>query len=223
MQTQFLPTPYDGIPGEAIRVVAFDCDGVLFDSKEANVRFYTHVLSHVGKPPVRDDQKEFIHMHPVRVSLGFLLGEGKAFQTAWEYCQSIDFSAFNNYLIQEPGLLPLLQGLRPSRRIAMATNRTISTRQVLVHFGLDPYFDLVVSASDVERPKPHPDCMIRILDAFDVAPSQVLYVGDSSVDEELARTTGVYFAAYKNPKLKAHMHVDHFRELHSILGIPEPG
>lgn len=219
MQTAPALSSYDDIPGESIRVVAFDCDGVLFDSKEANVRFYTHVLEHVGSPPVRHDQKEFIHMHPVRVSLGYLLGEGKAFRDALEYCQTIDFSAFNGYLAQEPGLVPLLQGLKPSRRIAMATNRTISTRQVLVHFDLAQYFDLVVSASDVEHPKPHPDCMHKIFDTFAVGPAQVLYVGDSTVDEELARTTGVFFAAYKNPKLQAHIHLNHFRELHPVLGI----
>jgi phosphoglycolate phosphatase len=209
----------NGVPGESIQVVVFDCDGVLFDSKDANARFYSHVLEQVGNPAVRTDQQEFIHMHPVRVSLNYLLGNGDAFQNAWAYCQTIDFAAFNAYLAQEPGLVDLLEPLKRSRRIAMATNRTISTRQVLTHFGLDQYFDLVVSASDVEHPKPHPDCMHKILDAFHVGPSQVLYVGDSSVDEELAVTTGVYFAAYKNPKLRAHMHVEHFRELHPVLGL----
>jgi phosphoglycolate phosphatase len=213
----------NGVPGESIQVVVFDCDGVLFDSKDANVRFYTHVLEQVGKPAVRSDQKEFIHMHPVRVSLNFLLGSGDDFQSAWEYCQTIDFAAFNAYLAQEPGLVDLLRPLKRSHRIAMATNRTISTRQVLIHFGLDQYFDLVVSASDVEHPKPHPDCMQKILDTFNVDPSQVLYIGDSSVDEELAVRTGVYFAAYKNPKLSAHMHVEHFRELHPVLGILNDG
>jgi phosphoglycolate phosphatase len=209
------------VPGDAIHVVVFDCDGVLFDSKDANVRFYSHVLEQVGKPPVSGDQEEFIHMHPVKVSLQYLLGNGEQFQSAWAYCQTIDFTAFNAYLAQEPGLVELLEGLKLSHRVAMATNRTVSTRQVLAHFGLDRYFDLVVSASDVEHPKPHPDCMNKILNAFEATPSQVLYVGDSSVDEELAVRTGVYFAAYKNPNLRAHLHIDHFRELHTVLGIPD--
>jgi HAD superfamily hydrolase (TIGR01509 family) len=222
MLKQLFHDPPRGVPGEAIKAVVFDCDGVLFDSKDANVRFYTHVLEQVGRPPVTSDQHEFIHMHPVQVSLGYLLGSGEAFQAAWAYCQTIDFAAFNTYLAQEPGLVELLRGLKESHRVAMATNRTVSTRQVLAHFGLDRYFDLVVSASDVENPKPHPDCMHKILDAFELSPSQVLYVGDSSVDEELAITTGVFFAAYKNPALRAHIHLDHFRDLHPVLGIRNP-
>lgn len=223
MLNQPLKTLSGEIPGNAIQAVVFDCDGVLFDSKDANVRFYTHVLERVGRPPVTREQEEFIHMHPVQVSLSYLLGNGALFQAAWTYCQNIDFSAFNRYLVPEPGLTELFEGLKRSHRIAMATNRTVSTRQVLNHFGLEDYFDLVVSASDVANPKPHPECMLRILEAFGVSPSQVLYVGDSVVDEELALATGVFFAAYKNPKLQAHLQLGHFRELHPVLGLPPPG
>lgn len=59
--------------------------------------------------------------------------------------------------------------------------------------------------------------MERIMETFAVLPEQVLYVGDSAVDEALAINTGVYFAAYKNPNLKAHLHLTHFNELHSLL------
>src|SRR5208283_1559891 len=46
-----------------LRVIALDCDGVLFDSREANIHFYSHIMKIIGGPPVRTDQQEFIHMH----------------------------------------------------------------------------------------------------------------------------------------------------------------
>lgn len=201
----------------AFRVLAFDCDGVLFDSREANTRFYTHILQVVGRPPVRPDQQGFIHMHPVRESLRFLLPDEGDFLKAWEYTQTIDFKAFNSYLRPEPGLIDFLESARATHCIAMATNRTVSTRDVLDHFNLAQYFDLVVSASDVRFPKPHPESMERILDAFQVRAEQVLYVGDSQVDEALAASTGVFFVAYKNPSLKASCHISHFSELYPII------
>jgi phosphoglycolate phosphatase len=201
-----------------LKVVAFDCDGVLFDSKEANIRFYSHIMDFIGRPGVRPDQQEYIHMHPVRESLHYLLGQDQeAFDKAWAYCQGIDFRAFNACLRCEPGLRKTLELAKSAFSTALATNRTVSTREVLSHFHLDKYFDLVVSASDVRFPKPHPDIMKRILDTFNASPNEILYVGDSSVDEELAAVTGVYFAAYKNDKLRAHIHVNHFHELYSIL------
>lgn len=200
-----------------LQVIAFDCDGVLFDSKEANARYYSHILHVIGHSPVRPDQQEFIHMHPVRESLRYLLPDEETYERAWTYCRQIDFRPFNAYLHCEPGLFEMLELAKSSYRVAMATNRTVSTHEVLAHFHIDKYFDLVVSAMDVQHPKPHPESMERIIDAFKVSPQQILYVGDSAVDEALAMATGVYFAAYKNPRLKAHLHLNHFEELCSIL------
>jgi len=198
-------------------VVAFDCDGVLFDSREANVRFYNHILDRMGAPPVKSEQHEYIHMHPVRESLRYLLGNGQRFQKAFSFSQTIDFKEFNTCLSCEPGLVDILKMAKSSFKIALATNRTMSTQEVLAHFHLDQYFDLVVTASDVARPKPHPEEMERIAETFGVQHEQILYVGDSAVDQELAEATGVFFVAYKNPELKAHLHIAHFRELVPVL------
>jgi HAD superfamily hydrolase (TIGR01509 family) len=190
---------------------------VLFDSKAANVRFYNQILAHLGHPPVHPEQQEYVHMHPARESLQYLLGNGRTFEAAWRFCQQIDFRQFNAYLRMEPGLVPFLQALKPHYHIALATNRTVSTQEVLTHFSLAEYFDVVVTAADVPFPKPHPETMERILLAFAAAPREILFIGDSPVDETLALATDVFFAAYKNPRLKAHFHVDHFDQLHPVL------
>ena len=35
-----------------LKVIALDCDGVLFDSREANTHFYTHIMGVIGRPPI---------------------------------------------------------------------------------------------------------------------------------------------------------------------------
>lgn len=201
-----------------IKVVALDCDGVLFDSREANIQFYTHIMEQIGYPPVRPDQHEYIHMHPVRESLIYLIGNaGPDFTRAYAYFQTIDFAPFNGYLQREPGLTEFLERAKRGFHTALATNRTVSTLELLEHYDLAKFFDLVVCASDVEHPKPAPDIMLHVLSAFSVIPGQVLYVGDSQVDADFAKATGVIFVAYKNPGLDAHFHVGHFRELDSLF------
>lgn len=201
----------------AIKVVAFDCDGVLFDSKEANVKFYNHVLEHVGRPPVRIDQREYIHMHTIGESLHYLLGDGPSLEQALEMCKTIDFGAFNQYMETEPGLTDILQFVKARYRVALATNRMVSTRAILSHFAIDHYFDLIVTASDVRFPKPHPEAMEKIMNTFAVAPEQIVYVGDSMVDEALASATGAFFVSYKNPALHAQLHINHFQQLQLFL------
>ena len=44
-----------------VRLVMFDCDGVLFTSDAANVAFYNEVLRLVGEPPLDDDGEVACH------------------------------------------------------------------------------------------------------------------------------------------------------------------
>jgi len=201
-----------------LKVIALDCDGVLFDSREANIHFYSHIMKVIGGPPLREDQHEFIHMHPVRESLIYLTGgQGEDFDRALNYFRTIDFGPFNGYLRCEPGLVAFLKLAGKHFRTALATNRTVSTLELLRQFNLRHYFDLVVSASDVRNPKPHPEIMEKILAAFGVLPQHLLYIGDSRVDEELALATGVHFVSYKNPALKAELHINHFEDLNCLF------
>jgi HAD superfamily hydrolase (TIGR01549 family) len=210
-KTEPLPSP------GFLKVIAFDCDGVLLDSKNANVRFYNHILQRFGYPSMLPEQTEYAHMHSAQESLRYLLGDGPQLEAALHYCQQMDFSQFFAYSICQPGLIEFLEALKPLYKIALATNRTVSTREVLRYFHLDPYFDLVVTAADVQFPKPHPESMERILETFEASPDQALYIGDSSVDEALATAADVFFVAYQNRALKAHLHIDHFRELYPHL------
>ena len=70
-------------------------------------------------------------------------------------------------------------------------------------FSLRPYFDMVVTALDVARPKPAPESVEKILKALNVHKDKTLYVGDSEVDMETASSSGVKFIAYKNSELTA--------------------
>ncbi|MGC9195090.1 MAG: HAD family hydrolase [Syntrophobacteraceae bacterium] len=203
-----------GLSSKTLKVIALDCDGVLFDSKEANIRFYSHIMEHTGGPPIRGDQHEYIHMYPVRESLLYLTGgEGPDFNRALEYVKTIDFGPFNRYLTREPGLVDFLKRASTHYKTALATNRTVSTLELLEQFNLRQYFHLVVCALDVTNPKPHPETMEKILEKFEVLPQNVLYIGDSRVDEALAKATGVHFVSYKNPALEAQVHIGHFQEL----------
>ncbi|ROQ90258.1 HAD family hydrolase [Desulfosoma caldarium] len=213
-----IPLPSQSLFGPGLpSVVVFDCDGVLFDSREANVRFYNLVMERFGRPPLQPDQMDYIHMHSARESLEYLLGTGPVLEEAWAFCQGLDFRMFNRYLKKEPGLDELLRYLKPRCHVALATNRTVSTRDLLASFHLDSAFDLVVTAADVSHPKPHPESMEKILKAFGAPPQHVLFVGDSQVDALLAQNTGVVFAAYKNPSLSAHLHVPSFHALQAHL------
>jgi phosphoglycolate phosphatase len=200
-----------------IKVIAFDCDGVMFDTREANSVYYNHLLSRFGGAPLSPEQFTYVHMHTVDRSLAFLFRDPVTLKAVQGYREGMRYEPFLRYLKIEPYLKPLLRSLRPRYKTAIATNRSDTMRPLLDAHDLGPYFDLVVRSVDVTRPKPDPEALLKIVDHFGIAPDQALYVGDSGVDEEAAAAAKIPLVAYRNPELKAAFHIDRLEELEDLL------
>lgn len=198
------------------RAVIFDCDGVMFDTAEANQAYYNAVLAHFAKPLLTPSQFTYVHSHTVDDSIAHLFETPTATAAAQTYRKAMSYLPFITHMQMEPDLIPLLSRLRTACRTAIATNRTDTMARVLAQFELTALFDMVVCAHDVPRPKPAPDSLMHILAAFDLRPDQSLFIGDSSVDEGAAAAAGVPFAAYRNPSLQADYHINRLSEIADI-------
>jgi phosphoglycolate phosphatase len=193
-----------------VKLVAFDCDGVLFDSLPANIAFYNGILAHFGRPLLNPEAVDYIHSHTVWESLEYIFQGYPDLTAVGDFARNFDYGPFIAMMVEEPHLREFLQFLRPRRYTALATNRTTTTGAVLNYHRLADDFDLVVSAQDVSRPKPDPESFIRILEHFGLEPREAIYIGDSQVDEHFAANAGVPFVAYRNPRLNAHYYLDSF-------------
>jgi HAD superfamily hydrolase (TIGR01509 family) len=69
------------------------------------------------------------------------------------------------------------------------------TLEFLAAAGLDHLVGAVVTADDVERPKPDPDGLLQIAARFAVPTSRLLFVGDSLADARAALAAGAPFIA----------------------------
>jgi HAD superfamily hydrolase (TIGR01549 family) len=203
----------------AVKVVAFDCDGVLFDTAESNQAYYNVILNHFDRPAMTPEQFRFVHSHTVEQSLSFLLGDEGVGEELNAFRKTLDYGQFIKCMRMEPYLKTVLAEIQMNLncKTAVATNRTDSMHRLLAEFGLSNDFDLVVTASDVKRPKPHPDELLKILDHFKLSPRELLYVGDSQLDEQAARSADVPLVAYRNRDLAADYHIESLKELPAIL------
>ena len=204
---------------QRIKIVIYDCDGVLFDSRGANEAFYNHILTHFNMPAMNLKQLEFVHSSTAREALDFLFQASPLREEAQKYRYEVDYSQFVYLMKPEPYLREVLQRLHPTYRTAIATNRGHTTPLVLQNHNLGGLFDMVVTSMDVTESKPHPESIWKILHNFKLEPGEALYVGDSVVDETVCQRAGVSFAAYKNPTLKANHHLQNHYDLLGILGI----
>ncbi len=197
------------MPINHIAVVAFDCDGVMFDSAEANVAYYNQILAHLGRPAMSAAQEAFSHSHTVGQSLTNLLADAPHLMSeADSYRKRTGYIPFIRHMRMEPHLRDLLTHLRRCCKTAIATNRTDTMDRVLAEHDLEGLFDLVISAADVAHPKPHPEQLLAIIDHFKIRPDEVCFIGDSDLDQQAADAAGVPFIAFGNPHLKAAAHID---------------
>jgi HAD superfamily hydrolase (TIGR01549 family) len=202
-----------------LKVVIFDCDGVMFNSRRANEAYYNQILKHFNREMMNEDECNFVHMHTADESVAYLFREAPGLRSAaQEYRKQIDYIPFIPYMAMASDLIPLLKYLRPAYHTAISTNRTDTMQHVLSMHGLEGYFDFVVSALDVERPKPYPESLQKILRHFKIRPEEAFYIGDSEVDQAASEAAGVPLVAYKNRKLSALYYIDSFRELEKIIG-----
>ncbi len=63
--------------------------------------------------------------------------------------------------------------------------------EVLEREALVDGFQVVIGGEDVEEHKPHPQGLLEAIKKLECSPASVVYVGDSVVDAELAKRTGV--------------------------------
>jgi len=201
------------------KVVAFDCDGVLFDTKAANRTYYNHILKHFGKPAMTAEQFAYAHQHTLKETMVYLFNDPKSIAAAYDYRQTLDYRAFIKLLKVEPDLVALLKKIRPRLKTAIATNRSDTMDRLLTEFGLAEYFDLVVTSFDIVNPKPYPDSLLKVLEYFNIAPHQALYIGDSQVDAEAARRAKIPFVAFRNEMLPTQYHIGNLKELEEILEV----
>jgi len=186
-----------------IRCVIYDCDGVLFDSIEANMKLYNDLCARVGRVPLKEEEIKYVHMHTVYEAIHFIFGqEDELEKRALESLKQIDLREYIVYLKMEPYLLQTLNLLKANGILrAINTNRTTSMKHIMERFHLWPFFDMVVTALDVKNPKPHPESIEKIIQRFNLNREEIVFVGDSEIDKETAKSSGIRFIAYKNREM----------------------
>jgi len=193
-----------------IRCVIYDCDGVLFDSIEANKKLYNDLCALVGRDPLNEEEVKYVHMHTVYETIRLIFGKENGLEKkALELLKGIDWRDYIAYLRMEPYLFQILNLLKTNGILRVInTNRTTSMKYIMEHFHLWPFFDMVVTALDVKNPKPHPESIEKILQSLNLKKEETVFVGDSEVDQQAAKSSGVKFIAYKNRDIVGDAYID---------------
>ena len=202
----------------SLKIAIFDCDGVLFNSLEANRAYYNDIAVKSGREPLTREELTYCHMHTADESIRYLFRKAKdSMERAFRIAEELDYSDYLKFMTIEPGMVEVVSGLRNRIRTAISTNRSTTMPRLVDIYGLDRLFHQIVSALDVERPKPDPEGVFKILEREGLDSRNAIYIGDSMVDQVTASNAEMKFIAYKNSDLKADFYADNFYEIGRVI------
>jgi HAD superfamily hydrolase (TIGR01509 family) len=186
--------------GDRIAAVVFDNDGLLLDTEEAWTRAEETLFERHGRTFTIEHKRDLIGASPATsaAKLEAMLdmpGRGAALV---EEMHDLVMEESLRGVSPRPGALELLGRVRAAGLpVGVASNSARAfVERVLSGAGLlDGRFDVVVTADDVEHPKPAPDLYLAACAALGAPPERSAALEDSSTGVAAARAAGMYVVA----------------------------
>lgn len=175
-----------------INTILFDFDGTIMNTNELIIRSWQHTFRTVeGKErPVEQIVRTF--GEPLMVTMKQALPQ-LTLEEGIEIYRSYLRQHFKDMIAPFPGMVELIRDLKQQDYITgLVTSRPRETTlQGLERFGLDPYFDCVVTCDDTDKHKPDPEPLLIALRKLSSLPQESVMLGDSIYDILSARNAGV--------------------------------
>lgn len=167
----------------AKKTVFFDLDGTLTDSGEGIMNCATLALNHFGLPvPSREEMRVFVGPPLDQTFIKFGVPKDKTDEAIRVFrSRYTTVGKFENF--PYPGILEMLQQLKiQGHRVFVATSKPEGlAKEVLAHFRLDCYFEIICGAT-LDGSRSHKADVIDYLLKQTGDMENIIMVGDTSYD-----------------------------------------
>ncbi len=184
------------------RLVIFDLDGVLFESRDMHFDALNRALEHYGHERISyKDHMERFNGLPTSTKLTMLgIADEEAARVRNEK-QAHTFGWVLRSVTIDPALVMLFTYLHEAGwQIAVASNAVTATVVgALRMLGLWKLCDFVVAGDRVVNPKPDPEMYLRCMEVCEAEPATTIIVEDSPVGCEGAKKTGALVLIVSGP------------------------
>ena len=185
----------------SIRLVIFDLDGTLIDSRLDLVHSVNAALRHIGRPELPDDVIASYVGDGAPILIQRALGAEAADEALVRKGLEFFLSYYREHKLDHttvyPGIPEALAAIQTSNRVrrqmAVLTNKPVNPSRAIVDaLGLGQYFSQVYGGNSFVTKKPDPEGARKLLAETGVAPEQAAIVGDSHVDVRTGRNAGLW-------------------------------
>jgi phosphoglycolate phosphatase len=178
-----------------VRVLIFDLDGTLIDSKLDLALSINAMLERMGRRSLPHETVYGFVGNGAPVLVRRALGEGVSDAEAdagLAYFLSYYRTHMLDNTVPYPGVREGLE-LLEKHPMAVLTNKPVNfSRAILDGLGFSRYFRYVYGGNSFQKKKPDPMGVQTLLRDLQAAPHEAMIVGDSDVDIKTARNAGTW-------------------------------
>lgn len=179
------------------KAVIFDMDGTILNTLEDLKNATNYSLRQFGMPERSLEEVRMFVGNGIRKLVERAVPPGtseeKIAQVLDVFLEYYEIHSADN-TSPYPGILELVEKLKKlGIKTAVSTNKADVPAQELGREYFNGIFDLIVGQQDGLKVKPAPDSVNKILSILDIQKKDAIYIGDSDVDVQTAKNSGLDF------------------------------
>ena len=188
-----------------IKLIIFDLDGVLVESRELHFIALNRALSDIGEQYVISKEEHLCKYDALTTTqkLSKLSREKglpeSSHNQVWKLKQQKTLEEIDSFTIDKR-IQDILETLKSENyTIACATNSIRSTAKLqLIRKGFFEHIDFLYSNEDVQNPKPNAEIYMRCMLRCGVNPDETVIIEDSHIGRKAALRTGAHLCAVRD-------------------------
>ena len=185
----------------SIRLVIFDLDGTLIDSRLDLVHSVNAALRHIHRPELPEEVIASYVGDGAPILIQRALGGEEVDEALVRKGLEFFLSYYREHKLDHttiyPGIQEALAAIQHSgngipRKMAVLTNKPVNPSRAIVEaLGLGGYFSQIYGGNSFATKKPEPEGALKLVSEAGVRPEQAAIVGDSHVDIRTGRNAGL--------------------------------
>jgi phosphoglycolate phosphatase len=185
----------------SIRLVIFDLDGTLIDSRLDLVHSVNAALRHIGRPDLPDHVIASYVGDGAPILIQRALGGEAVDEPTVRKGLQFFLSYYREHKLDHTtvygGVKEALTAVQRAsngvpRKLAVLSNKpVVPSRAIVEALGLAPFFMQIYGGNSFATKKPDPEGARKLLEEVGVRPEEAAIVGDSHVDIETGRNAGL--------------------------------
>jgi HAD superfamily hydrolase (TIGR01509 family) len=203
-----------------IKLIIFDLDGVLVDSREMHYKSLNNALSTFGNQYIISRNEHLSTYDGLSTTTKLnMLTKNKGLPVElhndiWKLKQICTQNIINNEYTYDERIIQILKQLKNNNYlIYVASNCVYNTiKMILLRKGFMEYIDYFISNEDVKNSKPSPEIYQRCMIRANVSCFETIIIEDSHIGRTAAIASGAYLIPVENPEdvsLKTiHFHIN---------------